>query len=372
MSKRRILFLYENIGYGHKRVAEAVETYLNTEYPHIKTFSANVIETTHPVLFSLVKNIYFTILSYSAWLWRFLYQNEKVYKSTKFFHTFLYKLARRDFERILDKIKPDTIICSYAFSCGVVSLLKERPNKFNFIIIALSTDFFTHNYWIHSNVDTYCVADARETAILMSKGVNKKNIVITGLPVDKRFSKKNNNKNGMRNKFGFENDKILIMLIGGGLGIGKFKEVLMTLEAIDENFQFQIAVITGHNEKEYNKLKNIKFKRRVRVFGFLDTIDELMDASDILIGKAGGVIVSEAIMKRLPLVFYKSIPGQEQRNVEFLISHGIGYKAENEADLSRIILDLIQNSSKIDKIKLNMEKLNMDDALDKVAAVINN
>ena len=47
-----------------------------------------------------------------------------------------------------------------------------------------------------------------------------------------------------------------------------------------------------------------------------------MDAAELIITKPGGLTTSEAMAKRLPLILTNPIPGQEERNMEFLVNSG--------------------------------------------------
>ncbi|GAB6172169.1 hypothetical protein JCM15765_16470 [Paradesulfitobacterium aromaticivorans] len=73
-------------------------------------------------------------------------------------------------------------------------------------------------------------------------------------------------------------------------------------------------------------------------FGFVQNVEELMSAADIIITKAGGLTVSEALTKRVPLVIFRPIPGQEEENAIYLEGIGAGRVAKSEEELEKIIL----------------------------------
>ncbi len=66
-----------------------------------------------------------------------------------------------------------------------------------------------------------------------------------------------------------------------------------------------------------------------------------MTISDLIITKAGGLTVSEALTKRLPLVIYKPIPGQEEANAIYVQKIEAGLVAYTLEELEGILYRLI-------------------------------
>jgi len=93
---------------------------------------------------------------------------------------------------------------------------------------------------------------------------------------------------------------------------------------IQKDQDTQWIFVTGHNQALYHHLKSrFEHFNHIKVYGYVDHITTLMDASDLLITKAGGITCSEAIHKELPIVLIPSLPGQEEENCSFLIRHGL-------------------------------------------------
>jgi processive 1,2-diacylglycerol beta-glucosyltransferase len=76
-----------------------------------------------------------------------------------------------------------------------------------------------------------------------------------------------------------------------------------------------------------------KKKELVRVFGYTSDMHKMMRAADVLVGKAGGLTVSEALAVGLPLIIYNPVPGQELYNVDFLVNFGAGLLSRDEDDV---------------------------------------
>ena len=97
----------------------------------------------------------------------------------------------------------------------------------------------------------------------------------------------------------------------------------------------QVAAVTGHNSRLKRRLETLAKKTElVRVFGYRDDMHKMMRAADVLVGKAGGLTVSEALAVGLPLIIYNPVPGQELFNVDFLVNYGAGMLARDENDVA--------------------------------------
>ncbi|MBU0907771.1 MAG: glycosyltransferase, partial [Nanoarchaeota archaeon] len=202
---------------------------------------------------------------------------------------------------------------------------------------------------------------------LSKRGVGSKKVLVTGIPVEKKFFKKQN-KNLIRKKLGLEKDKFLILVIGGGFGKGKVEEAVQALNQTDGDFQ--IVVVTGTNKELFEKLSKQKYDKDIKIYGFVDNVEELMAVSDILVGKAGGCILAESIAARLPIVIHGSFPANEKNNTNYFVRNKVGFIAENEEQLEEITAGLIHDKKKVLDCKRNIESISMDSAAENVVRVI--
>jgi processive 1,2-diacylglycerol beta-glucosyltransferase len=85
----------------------------------------------------------------------------------------------------------------------------------------------------------------------------------------------------------------------------------------------------------------------MRVFGFVDTMAELMASSDLIVSKAGGLTVSEALGLGVPLVLYHVIPGQERLNADYVVRHGAGLVASGPSEVARAVSDCLEQPQRL-------------------------
>jgi processive 1,2-diacylglycerol beta-glucosyltransferase len=164
----------------------------------------------------------------------------------------------------------------------------------------------------------------------------------------------------MRVKHGLAPEKTTIMVSAGGFGVGRVEDLCACLSELQH--EAQAIVLCGRNEKLRKKLDTLKAKfsgSRVTFFnlGFTTLVDELMSASDILLGKPGGLTTSEALAKGLAFVIVNPIPGQEERNSDHLLEEGVAVRCNNLPVLAFKVDRLLADTSRFEAMKANARRL---------------
>ena len=98
-------------------------------------------------------------------------------------------------------------------------------------------------------------------------------------------------------------------------------------------------------------------KTTFKVVGFTTEMDEYMTASDILVGKPGGLTTSEALSKGLVFVIVNPIPGQEERNSDHLLEEGVGIRCNNLPTLAYKIDRLLDDPHRFASMQNNARKM---------------
>lgn len=264
--------------------------------------------------------------------------------------------------RLLRQKQPDLIISTHPFSSQMCSYLK-RKGKINAKIATIMTDFAPHDQWLVGSdfTDYYFVANDKMEDYLIKKKIPTKKIFVTGIPLSNRFLKKYD-KNKILEKYQLENGKPILLFFGGGeFGLGKSR-TFEIFDCLTHDFQdIQIIAIAGKNEKMKAKfheiVENNHAQKRVRVLAFTDQIPELMNISDLVVTKPGGMTTTESLASRLPMIIINPIPGQEEENAEFLEKNGVGVWIKKEDNVSFILKNLLADSTKLMNMKNNTLRL---------------
>ena len=171
-------------------------------------------------------------------------------------------------------------------------------------------------------------------------GVPEERITESGIPVRAVFYNRADKGEAKRNEGLSEGGKN-ILFMSGSMGAGPMEEIAELLaEKMPEGVT--LTVVCGSNKKLYDELLPLAGDS-IRIYGFVEHIASLMDASDVMISKPGGLSTTEALTKHLPLICLNSVPGCETRNLEFLLKKGYIFHAENVEELVLAAVRLVSD-----------------------------
>lgn len=341
MSKFRVLLLYISEVSGHRQAAVAIENALKIIDPAVETLNLNAFNYTNPISEKIVNRLYMGVIKRTPGIWDYLYDNPSVIQKTLKIKEAIHKHNSPKLKKLFDEFKPNAIVCTQAFPCGMASDFKKTYNS-SIPLIGVLTDYAPHSYWIYDNVDYFIAPSQEVKERFIQKGVSADKIKVHGIPIHPKFSIKHNPKE-LAAKFNLSIDKPIILAMGGGQGLGPINKIVSAFKKI--RIDSQLAVITGNNQKLFRRLKRRaeKSKKKIALYQFINNIDELMEISTLIITKAGGLTTAEALAKGLPMVIIKPLPGQEEINTTYFLDKGAAIKITNERLLSQFIQDLISN-----------------------------
>jgi processive 1,2-diacylglycerol beta-glucosyltransferase len=320
MRRKRILLLSEGFGAGHTQAAHALAAGLRLLSPGLSTRVLELGTFLHPTLAPLIFSAYRKTITSRPKLYSFVYRTQYNKSLNRLARLTLHRVFYRQLSEIIRQLKPDTIVCTHPFPNAAVSRLKR--SGLNVPLCTVITDYGAHGTWISPEVNKYLVSTAEVKLKLAERGVPEANIEVTGIPVHPKFWQ-HHDKQQLREQFGLK-PMPTVLVMGGGWGLFRENEVLQPI--LDWSDRLQFILCMGSNEKELNRLaEDPRFRSpNIRLLGFTREVDKLMDLSDLLITKPGGMTCSEAMAKGLPMLFHSPLPGQEEENCRYFTEHGFG------------------------------------------------
>jgi len=365
----KLLVLSAGAGAGHNRAAEAIreharEAGVEAEWFDSLTFTGRVFRT-------LYAESYIWMASHSPALWGMLYklmgkrtEQPNLRKLMKTYDSLNYKKLIRHIE----DFKPDAIISTHFLPTNVVlaHLGAEGPPVFQTI-----TDLDVHSFWIAPGVAGYFAGNDQVRWLIEKFGTPANLIHVTGIPVHPAFSR-HRGRDLVRRELSLTPGVPVVLFMSGGFGMGNMEEALERLLALPN--EFELLVVAGKNEKMKSRLEKIgkKSRRKHRVFGFVSNVHDFMEAADLMISKAGGLTSSECLARSLPLVVYSPIPGQEERNADFLMERGAAVKAATMDLLEYRVGELMADLPRLDRMRASAAAVARPSAgRDIVARVVN-
>lgn len=315
LARSRILIISASIGTGHTKAAQAIAMQVRRRYPEAVVETVDFMADGY-YLNRLIKESYLQMLHLTPNMYDVLYRWTKSARRFSM-QGIMARAMKRNMKELLDKHRPDIVICTHPFPCSAVAYLKKTQYP-NIVLTGVITDFAVHQMWIFDEVDLYFIGSADMLMAMVAKGVSRKRVAVTGIPVLPSFSEYDRGE--AKVKDGRQLPNILIM--GGGLGMGGVQESLHSLEQIARSLR--IVVIAGRNKKLRRKLEKFSLRSHhsIRIYEYTDRIPELMASSQLLITKPGALTISEALTMELPMILFDPIPGQEIDNARFLEGKG--------------------------------------------------
>ncbi len=367
-NKKRILLTYITLNSGHHRASLAVENALRELSDNLDILNINAFGYTNPVLEKFINKTYMSVIKNKPEVWEYLYDNPKVLRNVQGMRDLIHRLNSKKLKVLLEDFKPDVVACTQAFPCGMMADYKKNLNL-GLPLIGILTDHAPHSYWIFRNVDYYVVPSENCKQRFIKNGVSESKIKPFGIPIAPRF-KEGHDKEKIRSSLGLEKEKKTVLIMGGSQGLGPVEHMVYGLEGLE--IDFQIIVICGTNKKLKDVLNKRKerFSKNTVILGYTDNINELMEISDIVITKPGGLTTSEALVKELPMMIVHPIPGQETKNTEFLLEEGVAVKAQDIRDVAVLVRELFLNPTKLSVMKQQASLMKKPDSARDTAELI--
>ncbi len=353
---------------GHRNAAFAIEKALKTLSPDIETLNINAFNYTNPISEKLVNSLYMAVIKRTPKIWDYLYDNPKVVKRLEKIKNTIHKLNSPKFQKLFDKFKPDAVVCTQAFPCGMVADYKSTYAS-DLPLFAVLTDYAPHSYWLYDKVDFYITPSVEMNERLEKKGVLPQKLKPLGIPFDIKFNLPVNTAE-VRQRMKLSPDLPVILVMGGGHGLGPIKTIIKSIDKVKNNLE--VVIVTGSNRKLYSLLKRRikKYCHKFHLLTYVNNIHELMSVASIVVTKPGGITISEALAKELPMLIIKPIPGQEESNTVYLTKHNAAIKVNKPRHINNIIENLLDNPEKLKNISESARRIAKPNACIDIAKLI--
>ena len=342
--------MYISYNSGHHRSSIAIERALKMLEPDTEALNINGFNYTNPILERVINRTYMAVIKRKPQVWDYLYDNPKVFKKAQALRDFMHNMNFEKLQGLIYDFKPDVVVCTQAFPCGMIADLKTRDSSIKTRLFGILTDYYPHSYWIYPTIDYFIVPAEQSRQRLVENGIQPEKIKILGIPIDPKFNDKVDSK-FVKLGLGLDLDKPTVLIMGGGQGYGPIKEIVTELN--DLSLNFQAIVVCGINARLFRWLNSSKrgFNKKIIALQFVENVNELMDVSDLILTKPGGMTTAEALSKGLPMIIINPIPGQEAKNAQFLTTIGAAEEVDDIALVGLKAGELLKNPSRLKQMK---------------------
>ena len=363
----RFLVLSNTAGNGHHAMGNAVMEQIQKD-----GHEAKIIDYLKPtkVRSKISHEWYFWFLSHFPKISAKIYDNllnRDITKKSNHALTFMTKSKKAN-KQIIDTInefQPDVIYCTHVYTAYIISEMKKAGKLKKVLTFFIVSDyelipcmeFTTHiDYILTPTVDLH--------EKLYKMGFKEEQLLPIGITVNNKFSTHLDTKENTRKSLGLKEDLPTFLLMNGGVGFGNTLNLLKEINQI-KNKDFQLIIVNGANEKMKKKIDAYLINNpelKCLNLGYANNVDVLMDASDILIGKIGGVAIAESFNKGLPILVSGNAPFQEWSNVLYLGERNAILYAKDAKETKENIEFLIMNPLKLKELKENVKSIAKPDA----------
>ena len=318
---KKILFLFSDTGGGHRSSSEAIMEAIELEFPgKYEMDMVDVFKKYTPPPLQQAPEIY-PPLTKMPNIWEAGFRISDGKKRTHFMSNMFWPYLKISFDKLVKQEQADLYVSVHPLlNYPVLQSLQGKPPV---PFVTVVTDMVSaHAFWFDNRANKIIVPteDARQRGLEI--GIDPERIVVAGQPVADRFCQPVGDKNELRRKFGWPEDKPLVLLVGGGEGSGPLEETAYAIERA--NLDIGMVIITGRNKHLAEKLNQHNWQTPTHVYGFVTEMPDFMRAVDVIVTKAGPGTISEAFIAGLPIIMYSRFPGQEDGNVLYVMDQEAG------------------------------------------------
>ncbi len=334
----RVLILSAPYGSGYERVAAALAHAFAEEGAYVDTVD-HFERFVPPAFVRTSLGLFWTTLRWAPSLWGLAYALSARLRPCSPAMSGMDRLGAGRLAAYLSAAHPDVVVHVHPTPAGAMSWLRGR-GRVDIPHGIVLTDFVAHPQWICPDLDRYFVPTDEVAGGVRDRGVLAEHVVVSGIPIAPAFAMPAD-RAALRGGLGLEPDTPAVLVTGGMRGaLGGIGEVCGVLATLPR--RLAAVVVCGDHAQLARRLRaRFASDARFRVLGRVSDMHRLMGAVDIVVTKAGAVTCAEALALERPLVFYRSLPGQERVNETCLERAGVGIRASSRTMLRRHLETLL-------------------------------
>ena len=358
---KSVLILTASFGEGHNAAARNLREALQTAAPDANVVMSDVFLEAYGWVNKLTMRGYLAVINHAPWLWQGIF--DLLDRTTLLeSHMVLYGAAEKRLAALIAEHRPDAIISVYPGCNCLLDRLYKPGQKRPFRTLTIITDSLTVNgAWYRPYSDYLLVANEATAEKVREAKVDPKRVLVTGFPVPRCFARIP--KTDTPPASGQPWQVLYVINSGHHLAPGIVSQLL-------DIPNISLTATVGRDENLGKRLTELAAEknRPLAVYGWTPELPRLMAESHLLISKAGGATVQEALAALTPMIITQIVPGQEEGNARLLIESGAGIFASSAEEIAAAVKDIFQNDGALWQYQIGaVTELSRPEAADHLA-----
>ncbi len=327
---RRILIVTAAFGEGHNSAARNLAIALDAAGAQTRVADPCMLGA--PRITALVNRGYRLVTTRFPQLWARIYRSTDRCDFSRN-RSPLMRLPERALQRLVQDFQPDAVVSTYPLYPYYMPRIDSKLPVFTVV-----TDSIEINAaWLRAPSTAWLVTDPFTRDAMIGTGLAAGRIIDTGFPVHPVFA-------GLETigpDDPCEPFRILYFPTARPAQLLTHARALLASSPT-----VRLTIVMGRNTRRLlSKAREIKTQHpgRVRLIGWTRKVPRLLASHHLVVGKAGGATVHEAIAARCPMLIHHLVPGQEEGNLRLLETLGGGALADKPNRLTHAVATLLSD-----------------------------
>lgn len=341
----RVLILSCNAGEGHNSCAKAIKESFQEQGIYCEVADAlkfiskhftKFFSSWHVRLYKYLPKLYGVGYSFTE-------KHPKIFNNSSFVYNGFGRGAK-NLVKYAESKDFDTVICTHVFAALMVAKGREKFSDWNIHCALVDTDYTYTPSTADSHMDRYFIPDKCFMDDYINAGVSEDHITVSGIPVQHAFQNSFSTEQA-RTQLGLPIDCRHILMMSGSMGCGPIERLadLLSSGLMDDEY---VSIVCGTNRRVYKRLlKKLGDNPHYRLYEYVDNVSLLMDSADLFLTKGGGLSLTEAEAKGLPMVLIQAVSGYESDNIRYFVNKGCAVYEPTIQGLARRSLSLLNDKS---------------------------
>ena len=346
---KKVLILTAPFGSGHLQVSSSLtEEFL--KHNNVVVEEYDLYSEEFPTLSKTLQKAYLkTYKPIGKDVYRMLYYGSSYAVHDSFQAKILKPYLEFGIRSLRNKIRsfePDAIISVFP----VTSLYTLEEKGFKIPIYTVITDYYASGLWLYKGARRHYVANNRMVAWGVANGLTQNQFMLTGIPIHGKFYKELNRQELYR-KYDLDPAKRTVLVAAGAHGVVSHVDDIA--ERLASQPEIQVVVVCGNNTKLYDQIVQLSKDYHTEMH-------ELLEVADLMVTKPGGISLTEAAVKGVPVILYNPVYGQELENAKYFSDKNAAVIVSSESELIYHVLIILNEEGLLDEMKNNIKQLSRE------------